>query len=55
MYKPKGIWASGNKRIVQFTFTYRCHEKQVVGQIQDLAALSFDSEAGLLPDALWTL
>jgi hypothetical protein len=55
MYKPKGIRASGNKRTVPFTFIYRCHEKEFVGQLQDLAASSLDYEAGLFPDAIWTL
>jgi hypothetical protein len=45
----KGVWAGGNKRIAPFVFIYRWHEKEVVGQLQGLAALSLDYEAGVVP------
>jgi hypothetical protein len=51
----KGIWADGNKRIGPFISIYLWHEREVVGQFQDLTASSLEYKARLFPDAVWTI
>ena len=39
----------------EFYFIYRWHEKDFVGQLQDLAASSLKHEAVLFPYTVWAL